>query len=442
MTNRWIGAPLMACLMVAAVAQSPTIAPATEASIISTERLRLDDVVRLALERSPDAASAEHTIRAMEHRVTETRALPDPTVSAGWAGKLAPFDTMAGDASSYRGITVTEQFPYPGKLRLQSAMSERDVESARADCEAARRRIVLDVTIAYADYFYIDKAIEATQKNKDLLEKLASIAEAQYRVGKAMQQDVLRAQVEISMLLEKLAQLNQDRETAVAEINAALVQAPETSLPPPEPIEAQSIRYSLDELYAMAGKSDAGIARSEATIERDKLGVALAERQFRPDIGVSYMFQQRTNQPDMNGVTVSVNVPIFWKSKQREAVAEATETLRSAEKMQQSQQNSVRVEVRRQFLAAETAQKMLTLYSKGIVPQSSLALESAMSEYQVGKVDFLSLISSFSSVLNYETDYYRQLADHRIAVARIESLTGEPITWAAQTKTPAQEGIR
>jgi outer membrane protein TolC len=441
---RWISAPLLACLCVAASAQPASTTPGTVNG--ADKQLRLDDVVRLALERSPDAASAEHTIRAMTHRVSQARALPDPMVTAGWAGKLAPFDTMAGDASSYRGIAVSEQFPYPGKRRLQGAMAERDVETARADCEAAQRHIVLDVKTAYAEYFYLDKAIEATRQNKELLEKLASIAEAQYRVGKAMQQDVLRAQVEVSMLIEKLTQLEAQRDVATAEINAALVQQPETPLPPPQQLEAQPIRYSLDELYALAKKNDTGIKRDQAAIERNKLSVALAERQFRPDFGVNYMFQQRTNQPDMNGVTVSVNVPIFWKSKQREAVAEAAETLHSTEKMQESQQNTVRAEMRRKYLAAESAQRLLTLYTQGIVPQSSLALESAMSEYQVGKVDFLSLISSFTTLLNYETSYYRQLADHQIAIAQIESLTGEPITTDTATNQPAQsasqEGTR
>ncbi len=407
--------------------------------------LRLDDVVRLALERSPEVEGAQSTIRAMQHRVPQSRALPDPVVSAGWAGKLAPFDTMAGDPSSYRGITVSEQFPYPGKRKLQGDVAARDVEAAQADCEAVRRRLTLEVNTAFAEYFYLNKAIEATRQNKELLEKLAAIAEAQYRVGKAMQQDVLRAQIEISLLMEKMARLEEQRDATVASLNEALQQAPETPLAPPEELEARPFRYSLDALYAMAEEHDTGIVRGQSSIERGKLSVTLAERQSRPDIGVSYMFQQRTNQPDMNGVTVSVSLPLFKKSKQREAVVEAAETLHTAEKMQDNQKNAVRAEVRRQYLAAQSAQHLLELYSKGIVPQSSLALESAMSSYQVGKVDFLSLMASFSTLLGYETDTYRQMADYQTAVARIESLTGEPIVAESGTTQPAaaaQNGAR
>lgn len=404
--------------------------------------LQLDEVVRLALERSPEVKASEAAIHASQHRIAPARTLPDPTVSAGWAGKLAPFVTMPGDASSYRGITVSQQLPYPGKLRLQGELAARDVDASRADCEAARRKIITDATLVYAEYFYLDKAIEATRQNKDLLEKLAAIAEAQYRVGKAMQQDVLRAQVEISMLLEKQARLEEQRDEAVSSLNALLQQAPETTLPQPQPLEARPLRYSLSELYAMANANDSSLLRAQAVIERNKTALALTTRQARPDLGVSYMFEQRTNQPAMNGVSLSISLPVFQKQRQREAIAEAAETLHSAEHMRASQQNDVRAEVRRQYLAAQTAERLLTLYAKGIVPQASLALESAMAEYQVGKVDFVSLIANFTSVLNYETDSYRQLADYNIAVARLESMTGQPVTVDPHTDLSAQKGAR
>jgi outer membrane protein TolC len=431
-------APLLACLCAVAFAQhAPSAALAASGTANTAAPLRLNDVLQLALDRSPEVKGGSAAIRAMQHRVPQASALPDPTVAAGWAGKLAPFRTMAGDASSYRGFTVTEQFPYPGKRKLQAAVASKDVDTARADCEAAQRRAVLEAKIAFAEYFYMSKAIEATRQNKELLEKLAAIAEAQYRVGKAMQQDVLRAQVEISMLTEKLTMLELQRDASIADLNAALQQAPETPLPPPEDLDAPPLQLSLSELYAQAEANDTGIARSQAAIARGKLSVELAERQYRPDIGVGYMFQQRTDQPAMNGLTVSVNVPVFWKSKQREAVQEAAETLHESERMQQGQKNSVRAEVRRQYLAAQAAQRLLTLYSRGIVPQSSLALESAMNEYQVGKVDFLSLLSSFTALLNYETETYHQIADYNTAIARIESLTGSAITAAAPDASQA-----
>ena len=405
--------------------------------------LQLDDVVKEALEKNPEAQSALHTIKALERRIPQAHALPDPMVGVGWAGNLTPFSTMSGDASSYRGITVSQQFPTGGKLKLQGGMAKKDVEAAQTDYETIRRRITADVKAAYYDYFYYDKAIQSTNQNKELLEKLSKIAEAQYRVGKAMQQDVLRSQVEISMLVEKLTELEQQKATAQARINAYLQRSPETPLPPATAAEPREIHYTLDELYGLALNNDTAADRAQKMIERSQIAVTLAQRQYRPDVGVSYMYQQRTAQPDMNGATISVNIPIFYRSKQRQAVAEATEDVLSAQKMRENRLNEVRFELKQQYLAAKAADRLVSLYSTGIVPQSSLALESSMASYQVGKVDFLSLLANFTTVLNYETDYYRQLADYLTAIARIESLTGTDITSSEPDNraAPAKKGM-
>jgi outer membrane protein, heavy metal efflux system len=113
----------------------------------------------------------------------------------------------------------------------------------------------------------------------------------------------------------------------------------------------------------------------------------------------------------------------------------------SAEKMRENRLNEVRFELKQNYLAAKAADRLITLYSKGIVPQSSLALESSMAGYQVGKVDFLSMLANFTTVLNYETDYYRQLADYLTAIARMESLTGVDITAPATDGTEARKGF-
>lgn len=424
-------------------------APGLEASAAdpsSTQQvLSLDDVVREALEKNPEAQSALHTVNGLKRRVPQVKTLPDPVVGVGWAGNITPFSTMSGDASSYRGVTVSEQFPYPGKLKLQGAIASKEADAAQADYEAVRRRVAAEVKAAFYDYFYFDKAIQTTTRNKELLEKLSKIAEAQYRVGKAMQQDVLRSQVEVSLLLEKLTLLEQQKATAQARINAYLLRAPESPLPPAAEVRSATIKYSLDELYALAADNDTAVLRNQRMIDRGRLGVALAEKQYRPDFGVSYMYQQRTAQPDMNGVTFSVNIPVFYRSKQRQGVAEAAEDLISAEKMRDNRLNEVRFELKQQYLAAQASERLVSLYSKGVVPQSSLALESSMASYQVGKVDFLSLLANFTTLLDYETDYYRQLADYQTAIARMESLTGTAVSEASGAgpatpdSQPAQE---
>jgi outer membrane protein TolC len=401
--------------------------------------LRLDDVIREALEKNPEAQSALHTVKAMQRRVPQAESLPDPMASVGWAGNPAPFSVMQGDNSSYRGLTVSEQFPYPGKLKLRGAIAGKEADAAQADYDAVRRRITVEVKTAYYDYFYYDRAIQTTERNKVLLEKLSKIAEARYRVGKAMQADVLRSQIEISLLIEKLTVLEQQRATAQARINVFLLRSPESPLPPAADVAPATITRSLDELYALAAENDTAVLRDRTMVERGSLSVALAQREYRPDIGVSYMVQQRSDLPTMNGVTVSVNIPVFYKNKQRQGVAEASEDRISAEKMSDNRLNEVKFELKQDYLAAKASERLLTLYSTGVVPQSSLALESSMASYQVGTVDFLSLLANFSTLLNYEIDYYRQLADYQTALAQIEVLTGTDVTGPSLPATPGSD---
>ena len=146
------------------------------------------------------------------------------------------------------------------------------------------------------------------------------------------------------------------------------------------------------------------------------------------------MYQQRDSMADMHGLTFSVNIPVFYKSKQRQGVLQASEELVSAEREQASRLNEVQFEIKQQYLSAKASEQLLSLYTKAVVPQSSLALESSMAAYQVGNVDFLSLLANFTTLWSYETDYYRQLADYQTALAGIELLTGCDVTGPS---TPA-----
>jgi outer membrane protein TolC len=393
--------------------------------------LGLEDLVREALQKNPAVQSALHSVEAERRRVPQAKTLPDPTVGIGWAGNITPFSVQSGDPSSYRAVAANQQLLYPGKLRLRGEIASKEADAASSDLEAVRRRVTTDVKTAYFEYWFYDKATQTTLKDKDLLSKLSQIAEARYKVGKGVQQDVLRSQVEISLLLQRLTVLQQQRNTSQARLNTLLARGPESPLPPAGNIERSPLNYSLDDLYRLARQNDPGLHREEQMIERNQLAVNLAQKNYYPDLSVGYMYQQRPMMPDMHGMTFTVNIPVFYKSRQREEVRQATEEQLSAETSRDNRKNELNFELKQQYLAAKASDELLRLFSEGVVPQSSLALESSMSAYQVGTVDFLSVIGNFSTVLNYEIDYYRELANYQTALARIESMVGVDLTSTA-----------
>ena len=400
--------------------------PAGQTSLGS--EVTLQELVQVALARNPAIKSAAERFQAQRARAPQARSLPDPMVSGGWMGNITPFSVQKGDPSSYRGLTVSQALPFPGKLGLRGKIADREAEAGRWEYEQTERQVVSDVKAAYYAYFYDTKATAITEKNKDLLQKLESIAEARYRVGKGIQQDVLRAQIEVSRIDQKLIVLREEEHTARARLNTLLYQDPESPLPPPAEVKPAIFQHSLDDLYTMAHANDTGLERDRRMIESSRFAVSLAQKAYEPDFDVAYTYEQRPDMQDMHGVMVGVNIPIFFRSKQREGVIEASHGLNAAQREFDDRMTTVNFEIKQQYLTATASRDLMNLYSKAIVPQSSLALESSMSSYEVGKVDFLSMLDNFIYVLDYEVNYYQELSNYETALARLEPLVNTDLT--------------
>jgi cobalt-zinc-cadmium efflux system outer membrane protein len=401
---------------------------ANTASASGEPQLTLDDLVGLALSKNPGIKSAAERYKSQQARVPQARSLPDPTFSGGWMGNITPFSVQEKFPPSYRGLTVAEHFPYPGKLKLQGQIADRGAEAAWWDYEQVRRQVTSDVKVAYYEYSYYTQALEITRKDKNLLQKLASISEELYKVGKGMQADVFRAQVEVSRIDQKLIVLRQQQETSRARLNTLLFRDPESPLPAPAPYNPAELHVTLQDLYALAHHNDPSLERDRRMIESSRYAVNLARRAYDPDFTVSYSYQQRPTLQDSNGFTVGINLPVFYRTKQREGVIEATHGLTGAQHDLDERTTTVNFEIKQQYLIATASRDLSNLYSKAIVPQSSLALESSMSAYEVGKLDFLSMLTNFVDVLDYETGYYEELSKYQSALARLEPLVGTELT--------------
>ncbi len=386
--------------------------------------LRLEDLVAAALRANPEIRAAELRVEALDARVPQAKALPDPTVSVGWMGKPAPFVVNSAAAMSYRGVSAMETFPFPGKLKLQGEIADRESRAAWWDYEAARRRVGSQVKVAYYQYAYDDQALGIVENSRTLFEKLTKIAETRYEAGKGLQQDVLKGQLELSELLEQITLLEEERQTAAARINTLLNRDPQTPLPPPAALAQGKLAYTLPELYQLASRNDTGIQQDQRMIERDRDAVALARKSYDPDFSVGYDFQRMPGGPNLYGAQVGINIPIFYKSKQREEVVEASRNLSSDTSLQANRATEVNYLVKEQYVAAEQAAKLAVIYSQAIVPQSSETLESSELAYETGKVDFLTMLDNFIHLLDYQIHYDRQISDYQIALARLEPLVG------------------
>jgi outer membrane protein TolC len=392
----------------------------------SEARSPLASLVAELEQRNPELAAARREIDMRVARIAPAGAPPDPTVSVGYmSGFLRPpFFPSAATPDAWRQVGVSQELPYPGKLALRSRVAATEADLSRWTYEDARVRLIADLKMAYADYVLVTRTLEIVEQNKTALEQFRGIAEARFAVGKASQQDVLRAQLELSILLERVASLQRDRTALEAEINRLVYRSPGTPVPVGDPIDTPPTG-SLENLQERAARHYPALKRDEQRITRGQQALALAKREQLPDFGISFTTQKYVGRmPWMYGIDFMVKVPIFFQRKQRPLVAEAAASLEAANRMREGTLSDAAARVAQEYAAMTTSQRLMDLYGDSVLPLARLALESSTASYEVGSVDFLTLLTNFITVLNYEVSFEEQRARYRQALARLESLVG------------------
>jgi outer membrane protein TolC len=394
------------------------------------ETVSLRYLVDQALERNPEIKAMERNFDMMRARIPQASTLPEPMLEAGYLGNIVPippFDIQKEDPASARMLSFAQELPFPGKRSLKGKMASMEAESEWWAYEQTRLNVVAEVKDAYFDLYYVTKATQIVTRNRELLEKFARIAEARYAVGSGIQQDVLKAQVEVSKLTEQLAMLEQRKQTAEARLNSLLYRSTESPVGRPEEIKPNNLAQTLAELTELALANYPTLKLQRRRIDREQYAVQLAEKEFYPDFLVRFSYQHRPEMPEMYGLSVGVKIPLYFWQKQQPAVAEAAASKAAERKRLENLTTVLFFRIKDKYLAATTAQRLVSLYGTTIIPQSSISLESAIAGYEVGKVDFLTLIDNLVTLLGYELSYYEQLSNVEKSVAALEPLVGIPL---------------
>jgi outer membrane protein, heavy metal efflux system len=402
-------------------------------------------LVEQALERNPEIKAMARNFDMMRARAPQAKALPDPMLEYSYAGNIVPvppFDVQRGDPSSGRMLGVTQEIPFPGKRTLRGQVAEASAGAEWWNFEQTRLNVVAEVKDAYYELFFINKAIETITKNRKLLEQFAKIAEARYAVGRGIQQDVLKAQVEISKLVDQTTVLEQRRQTAEARINSLHYRELETPIGRTEEVKPRGFDFTLAGLNETAVAHNPALKAQRRQIERAQYSVQLAKKEFYPDFSVGVSYTNRPGMPEMYGVRVGVSLPVYARQKQRPALEEAV----AGEAVERNRlENNTAVlffRIKDRYLAATTAQRLVKLYGTTIIPQSSLSLESAIAGYEVGRVDFLTLLDNLVTLLNYELSYYEQISMQERAVAGLEPLVGADLSNGTARGASGETGVK
>ncbi len=403
--------------------------PSPQANEPREESVKLDFLVGELLRSNPELQAARKRYEAALTRPSQEYALPDPRITTGWVSNGWPYPGagLGTDVTSNIGIQVAQEVPFPGKRAIKSGIAQKEADGQAQSARALELRLVAQLKEKYYDLVFNYEAADLIRRNQELLEQMAKVAEARYSAGKAMQQDIIKAGIEISILDNKLIALEQKKQSVKAEINTLIDRPPDAAMGRPEALPSLPALESFESLRTRALEASPLLQGQRAVIDGRQLGVQSARKAYYPDFDFMSGYYNQGSMKPMWEFKVQLNVPIFFGKKQRSGLEEAGANLVEAQRMYRSGQQSLLFGLKDRYLAAEAALKLMDLYSKQVVPQSELALKSSLASYEGGEVDFLTVLSNFTTIREYQMSYFEQRSEYLKALSGLEELTGGPI---------------
>lgn len=397
---------------------------------IPDARVSLRELMSEALRNNPEVVAAQKRYEAARQRPTQESSLPDPTISFGYTsvGNPLPGAGLGTQVLSNIGLMVSQEVPYPGKLKLRGEMASKEAEAAFQEYEGVQLGVISALKQAYYRLQYTYAATGLLTRNRELLNQLLKVTEARYSVGKAAQQDVFKAQTEISIVETRLVKLEQERLSREAEIDSVLNRLPGTPIRRPEDVKPAELTVTLEDLYAAAQQNSPILRRDQNMIERSQLAVDSARKQYYPDVTLSGGYFNQGSMPPMYQFQAGVKVPLYFWRKQRAGVNEQVSTLAEARRTYEATDQSVHYRIKEDYTMVQASAKLMKLYMQTVVLQGNLALESSLSTYETGSVDFLSVLTNFTTVLDYEMNYYDEALNYELALSHLEEMTGQRLT--------------
>lgn len=385
----------------------------------------LRDLIAEAERNNPQIAAAEYSYQGATQLAAKLSALPDTqlTLQQFSVGSPRPFAGYTNSEFAYIGIGASQEIPYPGKRSLRAQVGKREADTRRADIESVRRDVIEKIKTVYFQLAYLQQTLAILERNNDLLNEMQQIAESHYRVGHGNQQEVLKAQLQHTKILQEITMHHRE----AGQLQAQLKQLSNRSQDSPdietERLTPRSLTYSVSDLLKTVRDQNPTIQFRQAMLNKAQAEVDVAKKEFRPDFNLQYMYENNDRKfRDYYVFTFGINLPN--RSRRKAELAEAEANRQQASKQLEAELQQRLADVQQVYVTAQTSAEQLNIYSQGLAPQSEATFHSALAAYQANRQDFQTLMSSFLDVLNLQLDYQRELAEHESALARLETLTG------------------
>jgi len=388
----------------------------------------LEDYLRYAEANNPALQGAFLRWKAALEKIPQVRALPDPRFT--YAYFINEVETRAGPQRHRFGLS--QVFPWLGKLRLRGNAAGEESLAAKERFPSVRNDLRYRIKEAYHEYAYLAQAIAVTEENLALLSDLEKVAQTWYAVGGAPHADLIRAQVELGKLEDRLTTLHDLRGPTMARLNAYLNLPAEAPLPWPSVEKTDSVSLDEELLAERLRKESPELRALDHLVAREARNRELARKGRLPDITVGLEVIETDealapSTPDSGKdpviASISLNLPVQlekYRAGEREARAEGAALAQE----RRDRENRLLADLKLALYGYRNADRKMELYESALLPKAEQSLGVTLQSYETGESMFSDLMDALETLLEFRLAYERAAADRAIRLAEVEKLAG------------------
>lgn len=400
-------------------------------SYSQTNDSSLDSLINQALQVSPKIKMLKEKYNASESRIEINSNLPDPMLTLGLINLPTNSFSFTQEPMTGKIVGLSQAFPFPGKLGSVADVAEKDAEIVTKEISDSENEIKKTISQNYWELVFVRKAIDVANESKVLLKDIAEVVRANYSVSKASQQNLLKVELEITNITDRIEELKSKEKSIVSMINAQLLK------------DAQSYVYtndlpSIEYLRITQGKLDSlaksyrpflegiQLAKQKAALMED-----LARYDYYPNFNLSlqYSFRdkiERTNTPldDFFSVMIGLSLPLNYGGKVTAKVEEAEAMQNMYEEQYQASLQMLNGTFGSSIAKLNTLQERIKLIEEALLPQAQQTYSASLSSYQVAQIDFINVVDAQNKLYQVETNLYRLKSEYLKEINELEFLTG------------------
>ena len=413
------------------ITQTTSTVEQTDVTAQFAETLELPSLIEVAVARNPKITAAKARWQATIEQYPQVTALPDPMFMYGYY--MRSVETRVGPQR--HRVSFSQTFPYPGTLDAAGEVVKKAIEIERVKHEQVIRDLIVELKLSYHELAYLQRAVELTQQNHDLIASILTIATARYAEGKATLNDVLKAQSQLAQLEYDLILLKELQLVEHANINGILSIPSTTPLGATVPVVYEPLDVTLLDIEKQALSKRQELRIAELAVEKATEGIALAELRIKPMLKLDLMTIETgkslmLDAPDSgkNPFTIGFGVTIPWSDlKNSSKVREAEKKRDVVTANKRVLEDQTRVALQKVYFRLENARRLIELYETTLIPQAGAAIEAAETWHQEGPKSIMGFLETQSVWLNFNLARLRAITDYQQNIARLEQLVGGKI---------------